>query len=212
MHNQRHLLIRHAHRPKFAPGDWGNEVSITSEGKAGIEHLGRSLFNSYPTKIFTSPVKRCMETALELRRVFQREIPVVSSTLLGGPGFLVSHLPQAETVFKQHSINQITHLLLSGQTPPGFYPFKVGCAKMLCAILDEKGTSSLSISHDLNIAILGCWLFNTSEYQAMIPDFLEGIEFEFNCRNIVITYRGFKMATDETSLRGKIDSQLSPAQ
>ncbi len=211
MRDHRYFLIRHAHRPEFAPGDFGNEVSINREGRAATEQLGRSLIDTYPTKIFTSPVKRCMETAVELRKALQTEIPIITSTLLGEPGFLISQLSQAWTVFSQHSVEEIMCFLLRGQVLPGFYHFEVGCAKMLFAILEEKETSSFSISHDLNIAILGCWLFGTSNYQAMMPDFLEGIQFTFNGPNIVITYRDFRIVTDETSLRGRIDSQLKPA-
>lgn len=112
MHDQRCIFIRHAHRPEFAPGDLGNEVSITQEGRAAIERFSQSL-TSCPARVFTSPVKRCMETAQELCKTLQVEIPIVSSTLLGDPGFLISDPLQAFTVFNRHSVSEILRFFLT---------------------------------------------------------------------------------------------------
>ncbi|NGX51526.1 MAG: hypothetical protein K1060chlam2_01395 [Chlamydiae bacterium] len=211
MSTHNHYLLRHAHRPQFQPGEWGHDISITSEGKEAAQEVGRLFSNSQVKTIWTSPIKRCIQTARELREGINLNIPIRHSHLLGDPGFMILNPRVAGQLFRKYNLIEVIELILRGIPVPGFYPLEVGCKKMLKNLLKDKRSSSIWVTHDITICLLASWIFNQKHPEEMMPGFLEGIEFSFSKNGIFAYFKGLKARIDETSLRGVLDSKTKPA-
>lgn len=61
--NKLSLLIRHANRDKIPTGSFGNEVMLNETGKANALKFGEALSDLKISKIMTSPIGRCVQTA-----------------------------------------------------------------------------------------------------------------------------------------------------
>lgn len=207
----KHYFIRHAHRKPFNQGDWGNQVSITLEGQEASRHLGKTLAKSQISMIWTSPVKRCIQTAEEIKNGIGEELPIHSSSLLGDPGFMILNPKIAGKAFQKYQILELIDLLLKEQLVPGFCSAHLGCARALRTLINNKKSHQLWISHDLNICLLACWIFQCDQPEYMMPEFLEGIEFCFDEEDIFANYKGLKTKIDEAILSETLDSMEKPA-
>ena len=76
--------MRHAEREAFAQNDLGNNVDITLNGKKATETLAKQL-NKKIENIYTSPVKRCIQTA-NIFLPYTSQTTIIKSNLLGDPG------------------------------------------------------------------------------------------------------------------------------
>jgi broad specificity phosphatase PhoE len=211
MQMNKHYLIRHAHRPDFQPGDFGLDVSITTEGRQAAEDLGCQFSDASIEMLWTSPVKRCVQSAVEIRRGMGKDVPIRQSQSLGDPGFLIADATLAKDAFDQHALLELITRILEGRELPGFYPLEVGCQSILKELSDHRDHSSVSISHDINICTLACWIFKVDQPALMMPAFLEGIEFSYHDEGMFADYKGRRTMIDETSLRGIDDSIVRPA-
>lgn len=205
----KHYFIRHAHRGELK--GWGHQVSITAEGRKASEKLGRVFANQEIKAIWTSPVKRCVQSATQIKKGIGTNLSIHSSTLLGDPGFMISNPKLAEESFQTYPLVQLIDLLLAQKPVPGFYPLDVGCKQILACLLKNRGQSQVWITHDINICILACWIFHWKRVEAMLPNFLEGIEFSFSEAGCVAYFKGLRIKIDETRLRGMVDSSKKPA-
>ncbi len=207
---RRHFFIRHAHRLPFAPGDWGNEASITEEGREAAHLWGETFHIGKCTKIFSSPVKRCLQTAVEIENASGLDNSIETSHLLGEPGFYIHDAQAVSSVFQNYGIIEILKMIVEGHFLPGFFSFEEGCARMLRAILDQE-EEGISITHDMNVALLACFIFKESPSNEFLPHFLEGIVFTFDEKMVQIAYRGRKIITELTSFKAIIDSHSRSA-
>ncbi|MGQ9864636.1 MAG: histidine phosphatase family protein [Bacteroidia bacterium] len=57
-------LIRHADRDPFPEGSLGNEVLLNAQGIQKARQLGAHLKEKKINAIYTSPVERCLQTAV----------------------------------------------------------------------------------------------------------------------------------------------------
>ena len=168
---RRHFYIRHAHRLPFAHGDWGNAASITEEGREAAHVLADELYIAQEAKIFTSPVKRCVQTAVEIENASGLESCIETSHLLGDPGFYIHDAKAVSPVFQNHGIVEILEMIVEGHFLPGFFSYEEGCARMLRAILDQE-EEGISVTHDMNVALLACFIFKDFPSTDFLPEFL----------------------------------------
>ena len=201
MTQYKHLLIRHAHRPLFKQGDWGHNVSITEEGVRESRILGQSLAEHSIHQIWSSPIKRCLETANEIREKSGCCSPVVSSNLLGEPGFLIEDEDVAGKELQLKGMPSVMHALLRKEHVVGFNPLEQGCTKFLSAMQQMGNINSIGITHDIIIAMLAAWSFQKSSYEDLLPSFLESMEITFHPEGCLVLYRGLKTMIDVTSFK-----------
>jgi len=155
-----HLFLRHAHRPPFKQSSWGRNVSITLEGKYASTSLGKHLTsNNLSYCVWSSPIKRCVETAEAIRKGLRSNKEIKKSSLLGDPGFFIQNPDQASVLFKEHSLPNLIDLYLQEKSLPGFFSFEKGCQRMLSALSEKNGSPSIWVTHDICIAVLACFLF-----------------------------------------------------
>ena len=186
MFPHKHYFIRHAHRDAFDPNDWGHDISITSQGQESSRQFGRALARSRIETIWTSPIRRCIQTAEEIKKGFGIDVPNYSSSLLGDPGFMILDPKLAENAFQKYQLVEIVELLLGGKSIPGFCSVNIGCSRILRKLSENKHSNQIWVSHDINICILACWVFQRTHSENMMPGFLEGIEFSFDEIDILL--------------------------
>ncbi|KAG6559964.1 hypothetical protein RHABOEDO_000213 [Candidatus Rhabdochlamydia oedothoracis] len=200
--NYTHYFIRHAHRAPFSLNDWGHEVSITLQGQKRSREFGKQIAQSKVEVIWSSPIKRCIQTAEEIKNGIGVDIPTYQSILLGDPGFMILNPKIAEKAFQNDPLVEIIKCLLDGKSMPGFYSVTVGCDRMLRKLLENKQSNQIWISHDIHVCLLTCYIFKSQNPERMMPTFLEGLTFSFENLGVFAHFRGLRTKIDETSLRG----------
>lgn len=82
------LLLRHAEREAIPDGTVGNDVAITRAGKDQTLALGLA-FSRHLGSLHSSPILRCIQTAIALRTGAGLQTEISVSRLLGDPGAYV---------------------------------------------------------------------------------------------------------------------------
>lgn len=79
------ILLRHSIRPQITEF---NDVSITKEGRILANEFGTLLGSKFQS-IYTSPVKRCVETAQAICEGAQKSLDIKLTKCLGDPGVFI---------------------------------------------------------------------------------------------------------------------------
>jgi broad specificity phosphatase PhoE len=143
-------LIRHADRDPIPEGSFGDEVPLNPRGVENAIALGVRLQNIPIPKIYTSPVKRCIQTAECICKGYGRTIAIIPSNELGDPGMHISNAEIAGQHFLQRGILSILKDYSVGITCPGFESHEALKTKALShfrSCLSNEGLT-LFISHD----------------------------------------------------------------
>jgi hypothetical protein len=138
------LVIRHGHREEHRSGSFGNELTLTEEGKQTSFAFGKYLENIPLGEIHTSPILRCVQTAEELLKGAHQELSLSSSTVLGDPGPFILDPERAGPVFTQRPLLEIAQAIAAGKTLPGIRSLEEGASLFLQHLVQE----TLSLSHD----------------------------------------------------------------
>lgn len=170
-------LLRHAERHVIPPGDFGNNVALTEKGRLSCQLL-RSHIKSKLKCLYTSPVKRCMQTA-KLIGEDKKTKSIVASTLLGDPGIFIDDVHQAHHFCKVHEpLPIVTHLLSDQPNPAGFCKStseaSYALLKYLLNATSESGLS-LFITHDSILSVVLGLLFEETSIDNLWPTYLEGL-------------------------------------
>jgi broad specificity phosphatase PhoE len=207
-----HLFLRHADRPSFKPNSWGHNVSITLEGKQASQSMGEKLkSNNLSYYLWSSPIKRCLETAEAICKGLESNRDIRQSSLLGDPGFFIQNPEKASIIFKEYPLSVLIDLYLHEKNLPGFLSLEEGCHRMLSTLIEKNDIPAIWVTHDICIAILACYLFKRASCQEFIPDFLEGIVIRKDGNGLLASYRGSSTRIDETLFKGAVVSSLNPA-
>lgn len=108
------ILIRHAERPDIAADAIGNDVLLTEKGKQDTLQFAKKL-KSHVVSIRTSPIKRCLETALIIAEATCGSVAEIThDTDLGDPGFIISDGAEAWRHWQEKGHKTVNQYLLSG--------------------------------------------------------------------------------------------------
>ena len=130
MHTFDHLFLRHADRPLFKLNSWGHNVSITHKGEQASQSMGQELrFKKSSYYLWSSPIKRCLQTAEAICSGLDSNKDIRQSSLLGAPGFFIQNPEQAAIFFKDYRLPELVDLYLQEKSLPGFFSFKEGGGK-----------------------------------------------------------------------------------
>ena len=172
------LLVRHAERPEFAPGELGNETSITIKGEEKTRKFGEKL-SDLRISIRSSPVRRCMETAQIIAG--SARVPVVSiieDNDLGDPGYIISSGEGAWVHWQEKGHERVKEYLIWNEEKwEGFTDLDKSSkqfAEKIQRFLEQDHNTDIHIwiTHD---TILGTFASRVSETQfdaSGWPDFL----------------------------------------
>lgn len=207
-----HLFLRHADRSSFKPNSWGHNVSITLKGKQASQLIGKKLrSNNLSYYLWSSPIKRCLETAEAISRGLESTRDVRQSSLLGSPGFFIQNPDKASILFKEYPLPALIDLYLHKKNLPGFLSVEEGCQRMLLTLIEKNNIPSIWVTHDICVAILACFLFKRVSCEGFIPDFLEGIVIKKDGNGLLASYKGCSTRIDETLFKETVVSNRNPA-
>ncbi len=176
------LLIRHAERYAFKDGQLGNDVSITDNGITTAVNFGKSLRDKGLVKIFTSPVKRCVQTAERIKEGLADDVQIVESQALGMPSTYIENDKIAGKYLTKTDFYNGYLSYVNGGKRPGFYSLSEGSERLETFLkstsCDKKLT--LYISHD---SIVSFFIFYKTKYvftRENWLNFLDGILLNYD--------------------------------
>ncbi|MGR3973655.1 MAG: histidine phosphatase family protein [Candidatus Rhabdochlamydia sp.] len=186
------LLIRHGHRDPFPPHSLGTDISLTEEGVEASTALGRRLRKVKLQSLYTSPVKRCQQTAEAIVQGLATPLEITTSSLLGDPGPFIQDANKSSPLFLKLPFHQIAQLIVEGNTLPGMRSLEEGVHLFLEMVLNVSQFPCLMISHDIIIALLITFLTKSTDLISPIPDFLEGMILQLEQDRFVLYVNGHR--------------------
>ena len=173
------LVIRHAEREEIPAGTFGHDVNLTAEATRAAEQLGAALSENRALTVVSSPVPRCVQTALAMLRGAGSSAEVVADRRLGGPGAFVVDAEAAGPLFLELAIPEIARRQLQDETPPpGMRPASDGVEILLelaTSPLYEKGRLHVLVTHDIVLSVFVASIFRAPVEEIGWPDYLEGL-------------------------------------
>jgi broad specificity phosphatase PhoE len=172
------LLIRHAERFEIneSTPNWGSEVLLTPVGITSAQNLGASLLGDYEVQFFSSPVKRCVQTAQNIQKGMRLDAkPVQPLPLLGDPGLDFRESFEDGYVMGSEQIRFMEWLVETGQVKE-FVSIKERCKEILDLVRQKQGKEfSLFVAHDLQIASMLKYTGVKNTSRADWCGFMEGV-------------------------------------
>lgn len=147
------LLLRHSDRDDIPQGSFGNEVLLNEKGKQNAQNFGESLSGKKINKIFTSPVKRCVQTAEFIIRGYGSSVEIIETTALGAPGLHITNEKIAGEFFLEYGFDEMYSRFIQGKEIPGI-PSVDELNYRITTFLKENSIqngSTLFITHDMLI-------------------------------------------------------------
>ena len=173
------LVIRHAEREDIPAGAFGHEVNLTAEGDRAAERLGTDLAGERVLTILSSPVPRCVQTALAMLRGAGSSAEVVTDRRLGGPGAFVADAEAAGPLFLELPIPEIARRQLQDASPlTGMRPTPEGVEILLELVtspLGKNGRLHVFVTHDIILSVLVASIFHLALAETGWPGYLEGL-------------------------------------
>lgn len=148
------LLLRHADRDDIPQGSFGNEILLNEKGKQNAQSFGESLAEKKINRIFTSPVKRCVQTAEFITKGYGCKIEIIETTALGAPGLHITDEKIAGVFFLQHGFDEMYKRFIAGKEIPGI-PNINELNNRITNFINENSTeneTTIFITHDMLIA------------------------------------------------------------
>lgn len=148
------ILLRHGEREKIFPGNFGNEVCLTRRGKLAAREFGRALSKYDITKIYTSPLKRCVQTAECLGQGLSKNVEIVPTEMLGNPGFHIADASLAGQAYLKYGVQGVFERFRDGIIIAGLSTKDYLQTEAMSFIRNhtEPAGITLFISHDAAIA------------------------------------------------------------
>jgi phosphohistidine phosphatase SixA len=170
------IYIRHGERDFIPVGEKGEDIELNESGIQKSFEYGQSLKQHRVNKIYSSPVKRCIQTADAIRKGLDINIQTEYSELLGIKGAFVKDentLCQEILSLEECYIKLINHKPVARKVD-----ISVGAALLTEYFLkytEEKGIS-LFISHDMYIALYAHEIFKLTYHPSgKWIEFLNGL-------------------------------------
>lgn len=148
------LLLRHADRDDIPQGSFGSEVLLNEKGKQNALSFGEKLVGKKVNRIFTSPIRRCVQTAEFIVQGYESSLEIIETTALGAPGLHISDEKIAGEFFLQHGFDEMYNRFISGKEIPGV-PSIDELNYRITNFIKENSTENgitLFITHDMSIA------------------------------------------------------------
>jgi hypothetical protein len=161
------LILRHAERHKIKKSEFGNNVLLNDAGIRQSFEFGKKISEYHIAKIYTSPIQRCVQSAENIVKGYNKEIQIIETKMLGAPGIHVSNEKQLGEyyfkygfweIFKNFKSNiKVDGLKFQEQLQIEFYSY-------VSETTDAEGLT-LYITHD--------WLIAFFAYAANIYEYTE---------------------------------------
>jgi broad specificity phosphatase PhoE len=148
------LLIRHADRDKIPTGEFGDDVLLNETGIERALNFGKSLSELKINKIYTSPVKRCIQTAKCIVEGYGKPLKITQSHELGDPGLHISDSQVAGKFFLTEGFDELYRRIIDNIEIPGITATKQLNRKMTDFLMENTKENGITVfvTHDLLIA------------------------------------------------------------
>lgn len=170
------MLIRHAEREDIPSDSFGKDVNLTEHGFSDAEKFGCELA-SYPiNRIYTSPVKRCVQTALQIKKGLGTSVEIVLSDSLGNPGFHVQDCSAAGRAYLEYGVRDVYEMFKRDEYLPGLSSkdyLRNNALSYIKRNTQEDGLT-LFITHDALIANFAC-ANDLADYSQQWVGYLDGV-------------------------------------
>ena len=175
------MLIRHSDRDKIPEGEFGNDVLLNEKGILNALKMGNELSNFNIRKIYTSPVKRCIQTADSIKKGYGKEIQIIESDLLGNPGAYISEGKDVGVFFMKYGVFKIHEMLLNGIEIAGMNGLEAGSQKLFDFMNRNSNDKELTlyITHDSLVAFFDSYFNHTKYNKDKWPAYLDGVVLTF---------------------------------
>jgi broad specificity phosphatase PhoE len=189
------VLVRHAARGPLPPGEPGDTVPITDEGRRSALQFGEILRERL-LRLRTSPIPRCVQTADALQAGAATNLEIVRDSFLGDPGVYVTDVERAWLNWQQLGHDGVMqHLATSAQALPGMAQPDDACWRLVRHTLqcagDEPGLH-LFVSHDSLVVATAARLLGMPLHQEDWPTYLEGVFLWQMDDDLHVRYRDFE--------------------
>ena len=175
------LLLRHADRDSIPNNEFGNEVLLNNKGIRHAIEYGVGLKPNKISKIYTSPIRRCVQTAEYIMQGYGKEFPIIETVALGDPGLHVVDAKKVGAYYLKYGFWEMYDAFKNRELTDGFPTFeelKVGINDFIEHNSEEGLT--LYITHDAVIAFYA-YVANIKEYTELNwVNYLEGLTFKLN--------------------------------
>lgn len=149
------LMLRHADRDIIPHGSFGNEVLLNHKGIERSISFGEELKTIPVTRIYTSPVPRCVETSEYIVKGYGSKIDIIETNALGDPGLHIENAEIAGEYFLKYGFHDILDNYIKGKIIPGMPAhdvFKKRINDFIETNLSVEGLT-LFITHDSLVAM-----------------------------------------------------------
>ncbi|MBK8874381.1 MAG: histidine phosphatase family protein [Bacteroidetes bacterium] len=176
------MIIRHADRDKIPTGTFGNDVLLNEKGISNSLLLGEKLSNFSLAKIYTSPVKRCVQTAEFIMKGKNTPVEIIETSKLGDPGLHITDDNLAGNHFLQVGFHEIYRLFMNGQPVPGITEAQIFKAEMddFIKTHTHQNGITLFITHDALVAMYDFCLSGRVYTPENWVEYLSGIIIQTN--------------------------------
>ena len=172
------LYLRHAERFPRASGTWGNDLLLTPKGCDDARTLGHLLKGAWSCRFFSSPIKRCCQTASAIasallgRDLLERDLNI--DQFLGDPGPFSNTL--SSVCFSPDTFSSVIDEYIETGYHEGLYPLSQCCENIVSYLVDNS-TSQLNVfvTHDFFVAGLERFLGLRHPKHNNWVDYLEGV-------------------------------------
>jgi broad specificity phosphatase PhoE len=149
------MLLRHAERGELKAGEVGENCLLTSKGRCDARDFGSLLARARITRVYSSPVLRCVDTGKEIIEgagIDQRDVNV--RKMLGDPGIYISNRFMASLSFKMYGNVGVIERYVKHGGLIGFMPLSRGSSLFMSDIFNDlsgQGSHNVYISHDMTL-------------------------------------------------------------
>ena len=180
INNTMALLIRHADRDDIPEGSFGNEVLLNQIGQINAFNYGEKLKNQQITKIYSSPVPRCVQTAEFISKGYGKNIVIIETVALGAPGLHINDEKIAGEFYLEHGFDVMYKSFKNGSTIPGMETLE-SLNKNMNDFINENtnaNETTIFITHDMLIAFYHFSINKTIYTKENWVNYLSGISFK----------------------------------
>ena len=143
------LIIRHGEREPITTRESVFNARLTKKGHADAEEFGKTLTGFKIGSVYSSPIKRCIDTgSMLLKGCAESTVSITPLKLLLDA--YISDGKLAEMQFSTRNPYELILDQLQGRDVPGFYSVKEGSNRLLNEIkrLMEPGKLTIFVTHD----------------------------------------------------------------
>lgn len=173
-------IIRHAEREDIPVGEFGNEVQLTGRGINTSVQFGQRFQGIKIHSVYSSPVLRCVQTAVSIIDGYNEPVHIIQNTALGNPGLHIQDDKLAGSHFMMSGFDSIYTSMCRREMLPGFNSvdkFGQEFVKYINLHTMDAGVT-MFVTHDLLIMLLENYLYNKYYDTSKRPDFLTGVYIE----------------------------------